>query len=107
MWRRWSGFTQVINRLAIEFSKEAAARILTLLASARRGLSERELQDLLTSVVGHDDLFPIMRQLRSYLHRFRSRRPGLGLEMRLRNYCFLEAWTTPWPFVAFFHGYWT
>ncbi|MBI3362078.1 MAG: NACHT domain-containing protein, partial [Chloroflexi bacterium] len=40
-------FTQVIERLEEEFDKATVHDILTLLASARRGLSERELQELL------------------------------------------------------------
>ncbi len=60
-------FTQVIERLEEEFNVEAGQSILSLLASARRGLSERELQELLASTAGQDHLFPILRQLRSYL----------------------------------------
>ncbi len=46
--------------------------ILTLLASARRGLSDRELLDLIEETglaieSSTSDLFPILRQLRSYL----------------------------------------
>src|SRR4029077_18559370 len=40
-------FTQVIERLAAEFNGESALSVVTLLASARRGLSERELLDVL------------------------------------------------------------
>ena len=39
-------FTQVIERLAEEFNQKLVETVLTLLASARRGLSERELQEL-------------------------------------------------------------
>lgn len=60
-------FTQVINRLAKDFDATTAERILTLLACARRGLSEGELRALLEEVPGHGDLFPILRQLRPYL----------------------------------------
>jgi telomerase protein component 1 len=60
-------FTQVIERLEEEFDRDTAQSILTLLASARRGLSERELQELMSSVKGKDDFFPILRQLRPYL----------------------------------------
>ena len=60
-------FTQVIDRLEEDFDQETAHAVLTLLASARRGLSERELQELLANVAGRDDLFPILRQLRPYL----------------------------------------
>ena len=41
--------------------------MLTLLASARRGLSERELQELVAGLAAADDLFPVLRQLRPYL----------------------------------------
>src|SRR5579883_990960 len=65
-------FRQVIERLEAEFQPEAVRSVLTLLASARRGLSDRELLDL---VEGHSvavgqstsDLFPVLRQLRPYL----------------------------------------
>lgn len=60
-------FMQVINRLAEDFNQKLVETVLTLLASARRGLSERELQELLANVTGRDDLFPILRQLRPYL----------------------------------------
>ncbi len=60
-------FTQVIARLEEDFDRETAQSVLTLLASARRGLSQRELQELLTNAAGRDDLFPILRQLRPYL----------------------------------------
>ncbi|HLW68263.1 MAG TPA: DUF4062 domain-containing protein, partial [Gemmataceae bacterium] len=65
-------FTQVIDRLEDEFSRDTAFSIVTLLGSARRGLSERELLDLLegNGVKIEDsksDLFPILRQLRPYL----------------------------------------
>ncbi len=66
-------FTQVIQRLEVEFDPELSRRVLTLLASARRGLSDRELLELIEgedSVLGTSisDLFPILRQLRPYLH---------------------------------------
>src|SRR5205085_12614503 len=60
-------FTQVIERLEDEFDRETARAVVMLLASARRGLSERELQELLTNVAGREDLFPVLRQLRPYL----------------------------------------
>jgi len=66
-------FTQVIKRLEEEFDAEGVRTILTLLAVARRGLSERELQELVAGLSGADDLFPILRQLRPYL----LRRAGL------------------------------
>jgi hypothetical protein len=60
-------FTQVIERLEEEFASEVARTVLTLLASARRGLSGRELQELVAGLSGKDDLFPVLRQLRPYL----------------------------------------
>jgi WD40 repeat protein len=60
-------FTQVLERLEEDFDPETARAVLTLLASARRGLSERELQELLATTAGRDDLFPVLRQLRPYL----------------------------------------
>ncbi|NOZ19837.1 MAG: DUF4062 domain-containing protein [Planctomycetes bacterium] len=60
-------FIQVIERLEDEFGKEMTREILTLLASARRGLSERELSELVESVDQAGNLFPILRQLRPYL----------------------------------------
>lgn len=67
-------FTQVIERLEIDFVKpeDVVRTILTLLASARRGLSERELLDLVEGpgvpiAASQSDLFPVLRQLRPYL----------------------------------------
>ncbi len=65
-------YRQVIERLVEEFDCEVVKNVLTLLASARRGLSERELLDLVegADVRIHDsqsDLFPVLRQLRVYL----------------------------------------
>jgi len=60
-------FTQVIERLAGEFNEKLVETVLTLLASARHGLSERELQELVAGLDGADDLFPVLRQLRPYL----------------------------------------
>ncbi len=60
-------FTQVIERLEEEFDAELVREVLTLLASARRGLAERELQDLVAGLPAADDLFPVLRQLRAYL----------------------------------------
>ncbi len=64
-------FTQVIERLEEDFDRETVQAVLTLLASARRGLSERELLDLVEGPgieieKSKSDLFPILRQLRSY-----------------------------------------
>ncbi len=60
-------FTQVIERLAEEFNQKLVETVLTLLASARRGLSDRELQELVAGLDRTDDLFPVLRQLRPYL----------------------------------------
>jgi telomerase protein component 1 len=60
-------FTQVLERLEEEFDSELVRSVLPLLASARRGLSERELQELVASLSGHEDLFHVLRQLRPYL----------------------------------------
>ena len=60
-------FIQVIERLELEFGAMLIRDVLTLLASARRGLSEQELQDLSKSHDRPNDLFAILRQLRPYL----------------------------------------
>ncbi len=70
-------FRQVIGRLERDFDTNVVRALLTLIASARRGLSDRELLDLLEGlgVAIHQstgDLFPVLRQLRAYLqHRGR------------------------------------
>jgi hypothetical protein len=62
-------FAQVIERVEEDFDREAVRKILTLLACAWRGLSEEELQKLLARWDGAagDHLFPVLRQVRSYL----------------------------------------
>lgn len=60
-------FGQVIRRLEDEFDRELVSTVLPLLASARRGLSEKELSELIVDLSGKEDLFPVLRQLRSYL----------------------------------------
>jgi hypothetical protein len=65
-------FTQVIERLEDDFGRDLARDVLTLLASARHGLSDRELLDLIEGVGTSSEnstsnLFPILRQLRPYL----------------------------------------
>lgn len=65
-------FGQVIERLENEFRTKVVRDVLSLLSSARRGLSDRELLDLIegTGVRIEDstsDLFPVLRQLRPYL----------------------------------------
>jgi nephrocystin-3 len=60
-------FLQVIERLEQEFNAELVRTSLSLLACARGGLSENEMQDLLSGLSGKEDLFPVLRQLRAYL----------------------------------------
>jgi hypothetical protein len=65
-------FRQVIERLEDEFDRAIVRDLLSLLASARRGLSDRELLDLLEGAgvdvaSSRSDLFPVLRQLRPYL----------------------------------------
>lgn len=65
-------FAQVIERLEKDFDPEVVRSVLVLLASARHGLSERELLDLLEgpgtpAEDSRTDLFPVLRQLRPYL----------------------------------------
>lgn len=66
-------FAQVIDRLEADFGRTLVRTALRLLACARRGLSERELFQLL-SRTGHAVLkaeptvmYPLLRQLRPYL----------------------------------------
>lgn len=65
-------FKQVLERLQDEFDPITVYDVLSLLASARRGLSDRELLDIVESTAiaidqSETDLFPILRQLRPYL----------------------------------------
>jgi tetratricopeptide (TPR) repeat protein len=65
-------FLQVIQRLSEDFDRATVREVLTLLGCARRGLSERELLDLVERPgipveESAGDLFPILRQLRPYL----------------------------------------
>jgi WD40 repeat protein len=60
-------FTQVLQRLEQEFDRELVQTVLAALATARRGLSERELHGLVGGLPGAGDLFPVLRQLRPYL----------------------------------------
>jgi tetratricopeptide (TPR) repeat protein len=60
-------FTQVLERLEEEFDAPLVRSVLEALASARHGLSERELQGLTRHLAGAGDLFPVLRQLRPYL----------------------------------------
>lgn len=65
-------FNQVIDRLEDDFDRSVVRALLSLLASARRGLSERELLDLIEGAgiaisQSKSDLFAVLRQIRSYL----------------------------------------
>ena len=60
-------FIQVIQRLEEDFGQPLSHAVLSMLASARRGLSERELEELVSSVDRGQDLFSVLRQLRAYL----------------------------------------
>ncbi len=60
-------FTQVIERLEEEFGEPLSHGVLSLLAAARRGLSEDELGSLVAPGDRAQALFPLLRQLRSYL----------------------------------------
>ncbi|WP_339743710.1 DUF4062 domain-containing protein [uncultured Rubinisphaera sp.] len=65
-------FVQVIHRMQAEFDELTVYEVLSLLACARRGLSDRELLDIIegSSVAinkSESDLFPILRQLRPYM----------------------------------------
>ena len=60
-------FVQVIQRLEHEFGHQVARDVLGLMAAARRGLSERELRDLVGGSPGSESLFPLLRQLRPYV----------------------------------------
>jgi nephrocystin-3 len=67
-------FRQVIDRLKEDFDPVIVETVLTLLASARRGLSDREFLDLAEGPAvqidqSASDLFPLVRQLRPYLQR--------------------------------------
>jgi tetratricopeptide (TPR) repeat protein len=60
-------FIQVIERLEEDFGQELVRTLLSMLASARCGLSEQELKDLVRGLKNSDDLFPLLQQLRPYL----------------------------------------
>lgn len=65
-------FIQVIERLEEEFDPNVVRQVLSILACSRNGLSEHELLELIEGIgttIHHSqsDLFPILRQLRSYL----------------------------------------
>jgi WD40 repeat protein len=66
-------FRQMILRLEADFEPATVQAVLALLATARRGLAERELLELIEgngvlAEASTSDLFPILRQLRPYLH---------------------------------------
>lgn len=63
-------FLQVIDRLEGEFNRMEVRSTLTLLACARRGISERELLELIHgagTIKSSSDVYPIIRQIRPYL----------------------------------------
>jgi len=65
-------FAQVIARLEDDFDTDLVGDVLTSLACARRGLSDRELLDLVEDpgvdiADSASDLFPVLRQLRPHL----------------------------------------
>jgi len=60
-------FAQVIERLEEDFGEQITHAVLSLLASARRGLSEQELTELVKNVSHAENLFPVLRQIRPYL----------------------------------------
>lgn len=60
-------FAQVLERLEIEFGEKLVRSLFQLLASARRGLSEPELQSLIEAEQQSENLFPVLRQVRAYL----------------------------------------
>ncbi len=67
-------FHQVIERLEREFRRSTVQTALMSLAAARRGLSDRELLDLVEDPGvplsdSKSDLFAVLRQLRPYLQR--------------------------------------
>ncbi len=64
-------FERVFERLEKEFGHRLVARVLSLLACARRGLSARPELEALTAPLGTegDELYPLLRQLEPYLHR--------------------------------------
>ena len=67
-------FEQVFERLEKEFGASLVARVLRLLACARRGLGGPELVELTRDLhEAADDLYPLLRQLEAYLHRREGR----------------------------------
>ena len=69
-------FLQVIDRLEFDFDPQVSHKVLSLLASAKEGLSERELLELLARLLPSQDakrrdeeMQVVLRQVRSYLMR--------------------------------------
>jgi len=67
-------FRQVIDRLEVDFGPQVPRTVLSLLASAKEGLSERELHELLARLLPKQDgkrrdegMQVFLRQVRSYL----------------------------------------
>jgi tetratricopeptide (TPR) repeat protein len=65
-------FGQLVERLSQEFDPATSECLLSLLACARNGLTEEELQEL----VATDDLAFVLHQLRPYLQRHDGRHLG-------------------------------
>jgi len=59
-------FGQVIDRLELEFDTSLVQQVLGMLASARAGLTDGELESM-TSGRSNKDLFPLLRRMRLYL----------------------------------------
>lgn len=70
-------FLQVIDRLVGDFDAEVVREILTGLRSARDGLTEEELKELVGARDLDRDLFAILRHLRAYLWTRQSAGEGL------------------------------
>ena len=67
-------FEQVFKRLEKEFGSSLVAQILRLIACSRRGMAGPDLVELTRDLnEAADDLYPLLRQLESYLHRREGR----------------------------------
>jgi len=63
-------FGQVITRLREEFDPEVVRTVLALIACSRKGMSQRELLEMIEGIdveQSSGDLFPVLRQLRPYM----------------------------------------
>lgn len=66
-------FSQIFERLEVEFDRQLVQDVLTLLACSRRGLFEHELVALIKKLPRAIDLPIILLQLRAYLHNSEGR----------------------------------